>query len=119
MLILATAAASEEISRSVHLTAFGSFALAGFLVVITAGLWLFAPTKSRLGAGVALAGSLLGAVAVFYAAYMHHIDFVPVASDGTPASAPLWMALLVPCVPFFAHTILLVAHRRRASTSQT
>ncbi len=119
MLTLATAAVSEEISRSVHLTAFGSFALAGFLVVITAGLWLFAPTKSRLGAGVALAGSLLGAVAVFYAAFMHRIDFVPVASDGTPASAPLWMALLVPCVPFFAHTILLVAHHRRASTSQT
>jgi hypothetical protein len=116
--VLATTSASEEIDKWLHLVAFSCFALAGLIVLITAGLRLFAPAQSRIGARLALAGTLLGSVAVVYGGYMYLTGFVPVTSDGAPASAPLWVALLVPCAPFFANLCLLIAHRRQAGSPQ-
>ena len=104
--VLAITPASGEIDKWLHLVAFSCFASAGLIVLITAGLRLFAPA------------TLLGSVAVVYGGYMYLTGFVPVTSDGTPASAPLWVALLVPCAPFFANLCLLIAHRRQAVSSQ-
>ena len=112
-MFLATVSASDEIDKSLFVAAFGCFALAGFLVLIAAGLLLFAPSKSMLGERLSLLGALLGVVVVGFAGYMHLIGFVPLAGDGTPASAPLWMSLLVPCAPFLANLLLMIAHRRR------
>lgn len=113
MMFLATVSASDEIDKSLFVAAFGCFGVSGLLALIAAGLVLFAPSKSRLGERLSLIGALLGVVAVGFAGYMHQIGFVPVAGDGTPVRAPLWMTLLVPCAPFLANLLLMIAHRRQ------
>ena len=61
-------------------------------------------------AGVAI---LLSFFPLGFAAYVHHIDFVEVGGDGTPASGPLWRVLLLPSLPVVMALVTIAISRGR------
>lgn len=109
---LATAAASDKVDKTLFMAAFGCFAISGFLVLITASLLLFVQTWNRVAQRLACLGLVLGLFVLAVAAYVHSIDFQPVANDGTQASPPLWLAILVPSLPVIVHSLMLAKLRR-------
>ncbi len=116
-MLLATAAAADQIDKTLFVVALGCYGVSGLLALVAAGYLLFAPTKSVIGARVALAGLVLGFVQVSVTGYVHLTGFVPLEVDGTPVTPPLWLVLLVPSLPFLANLILFFAHRRRGGRS--
>ena len=104
MLYLATTCASEEIDEWVFELAFGCWIVSAILVVVALGLLIFGKAGVRR---LAAAGAGLGFFPFCFAAYVYEIDYVAVGGDGTPASGPLWEALLVPGLPLLASLLVM------------
>jgi len=117
-IFLATVTASESLDDVYFKLAFACFALTGLCALLAAGMLLFGKKKNILGTWVAMSGTLLGLFPVGLSWYLHHVDFVPVAMDGTNASGPLWQALVIPILPWVLCFLLWQAHRRSSGSSQ-
>lgn len=111
-LFIATASASDAINPAFHKLALFSFTTAGLCVLVAGGLKLFQERRNRLGAAVAALGLALALVEFSFAWYVRHIDFQPVAGDGTPASPSILKSLFVPFMPLLLNAALLLAHLR-------
>lgn len=110
--IIATVSASDEVNPTFHKLALFSFGLAGLCVLVAGGLKLFQERRHRLGAAVAALGLVLALVEFSFAWYVRHIDFQPVAVDGTPASPSILKSLFVPFMPLLLNAALLLSHLR-------
>jgi hypothetical protein len=110
--IIATVSASDEINPAFHKLALFSFSVAGLCVLVAGGLKLFQERRHRLGAAVAALGLTLAVIEFSFAWYVRHIDFQPVAGDGTPASPSILKSLFVPFMPLLLNGALLLAHLR-------
>mgnify|MGYP001266274670 CR=1 FL=1 len=91
------------------------FALAGGFALISAGLKLFAPAKSKTGFWLALAGATLGLLQFLFAMFVQlagEEDSGPKIAEGPP----LWFMLLVPALPLIINGALVIAHRRNLNS---
>ncbi len=113
-ILLATATASEELPDELGFIALACFLMAFCLALIAALTRLFSRSQTQASAWMAATALLLGILPVVFVAYVHHIDFVPQAADGTPASGPLWRALWVPCLPMIISAVVLMVRKRAA-----
>jgi hypothetical protein len=112
LVIIATVSASDEVSPAFHKLALFSFSLAGLCVLVAGGLKLFQERRHRLGAAVAALGLTLAVIEFSFAWYVRHIDFQPMAGDGTPASPSILKSLFVPFMPLLLNAALLLSHLR-------
>ncbi len=110
-MILATVCPSDELPSFLWPASTTVFLIAAGLGVASLALLWVRPGSS--GKWLAAAGFLIGLIPVAFAAHVYQIDFVAVAWDGTPASGPLWKALVVPSLPPIASAILMIVHYRR------
>ncbi|MCP5537248.1 MAG: hypothetical protein H7A51_13780 [Akkermansiaceae bacterium] len=53
----------------------------------------------------------LALVPVLGYSYLYWLDYVPKASDGTPASLPFWYAMLIPILPLMFGTLTRIGYR--------
>jgi hypothetical protein len=104
MLYLATPCASDEIGSWVYGLVFGCSVASAILVVAALMLLIFEKAGVRR---IATASGCLSFVPFCFTAYVHEIDFVAVAGDGTAASGPLWESLLLPGIPLFASLLMI------------
>lgn len=120
MLILATTSASDAIDPVWWQIAFGCFILGALVALAALVSSLLRRTSqqrrwTRRLAGVAI---LVSMFQVGFVAYIHHIDFVEVGGDGTPASRPLWQALLVPSLPVIASLLAMAISCTRPESAR-
>ena len=121
MLILATASASDEVDPVWWQVAWGCFVIGSVVVLVAFGASLFSSAAHRmlwprLMAGIAI---LFSVFPLCFAAYIHHIDFVEIGGDGTPASDPLWRAMLFPSLPVITGllAVAICSSRQRRTRS--
>ena len=110
--IFATASASEEMARWIWKFSLGCYVVALLLALVALGGCFVKGYRGSLG--LALLGGLISLIPVTFAVYVHHIDFVEVGADGTPASEPLWKALAVPLFPLVGSLLAAVITFRKA-----
>ena len=108
MLYLATTCPSEELNSG--LWGLSSACLAGAAILAFVALFLLIFEKAGMRR-CALASGCLSLFPFCFAAYVHKIDFVVVAYDGTPASGPLWKAVLIPGILLLASALLIYLRR--------
>ena len=109
MNIQATAMPSEGIDFEFWVVAWVLFLAAAIVGIVAAGLRLVLRSRHRIELVLSWATLLLPLYPLAFWAHVHHIDFVEVARDGTPASAPYWKALSIPALPVFLG-VVLTAH---------
>ena len=68
----------------------------------------------------AIAGGAIALIPFLFALNVYRIDFVAVGGDGTPASAPLPLAMALPLLPFLVCLLagVIAQIRRRNSEAQ-
>ena len=99
--IIATATASDEIGPWAWQFAWVCLLLAAVLALSALIGSIVSCNLRQRPAWLALAGGLISLVPLGFAFYVYRIDYVAVGGDGTPASAPLWRALIWPAAPLF------------------
>lgn len=112
-LLLATCTASEELPRWMSQVAI--IALLGAALFAVAALFLayFSPCRVTLAKVCSLLALTVGAYPFCFAWYVHYIDFVPIAMDGTPASPPLIQTLAIPALPIFIGLAAILLRSKR------
>lgn len=108
--------AASSFSSVLFTVAQVAFVLSGGLALISAGLKLFADSKSRPGFWLALAGAIFGLVQFVLAVLVQTVQ----ATDPAPkmvGGPPLWLMLLVPALPLIINAALVLAHRRNMTAT--
>ena len=105
---------ATPITFSVFFIAQVFFAMAGGFALISTGLKLFAPAKSKAGFWLALAGATLGFLQFSFAVFVRLAEEEE-ASPKIAEGPPLWFLLLVPALPLIINAAMVVAHRRNLS----
>lgn len=118
VLILATASPSDEVDPIWWLVALWCFIPAGVASLVALGSSFCREKMHRIFSSrrFVILSILLSIFPICFSAYIHHIDFVAVASDGTPASKPLWKTLMfvsLPVITSFVALAVSIAGRRR------
>ena len=113
VLIFATASPSDEVDPIWWLVALWCYLPAGVASLVALGssfrrekmLRIFSPRR------FVILSILLSIFPICFGAYIHHIDFVALASDGTPASKPLWKTLMFVSLPVITSFVALAVLR--------
>jgi len=114
MPILATCSRSEELGSwifELSVVCFGGAIAIGLMALIGG---LVQRDESVFWRVVAVLAGLLALFPVGMVAWIHHIDFVAEARDGTEASGPLWKELVFPSMPILLAVVAFVTAGRRA-----
>ena len=104
MWVLATVGASDGIDPWVWESATVCLVASAILAFVALELLVLWKAWVRR---IAFVSICLSAFPFFLSAYVHQIDFVAVGGDGTPASGPLWKAVLLPAIPLLASMLLI------------
>jgi len=120
VLILATAAESDAIDPIWWMVAWWCFIPAGVASLVALVTLIFSRTTHGAFRPLRLVvvSILLSLFPICFAAYIHHIDFVEIAIDGTPASKPLWKALMFVSLPVITSLVALVVSRTGQRNNQ-
>jgi hypothetical protein len=109
MTLLATAMESEGINPEYWWAAWILFLGASGVGILSLAIRIFVRSRRRFELMLSLLTVFLAVYPISFLAYVHHIDFVAIGGDGTPASSPIWMAIAIPSIPVIVG-ILLTAH---------
>ena len=104
MLYLATTSASDGIDPWVWESATVCLVASAILAFVALELLVLGKAWVRR---ISFVSAFLSAFPFVLSAYVHQIDFVAVGGDGTPASGPLWKAVLIPGIPLLASMALI------------
>lgn len=101
MRILATVMESERIDPGYWVIAWSLFLAGVVLGTVAIGFRIGLRSRRRIELVLSWSTLLLALYPLAFWAHVHHIDFVEVGGDGTPASAPFWKVLAIPALPVF------------------
>jgi hypothetical protein len=106
MSFLATAMESEGVDPEYWWVAWILFLGASGVGIAALAIRIFVRSRRRFELVLSLVTVLLAVYPISFWAYVHHIDFVAIGGDGTPASAPVWKALAIPAIPVILGSVL-------------